>query len=165
MCIIWLFFCLFNSKYRRSIVGKFTSNKSYILKLLIYGIFLVGIPVIMTSCSLNSIPAYVISLFSPIIIFFIFLFNIFNGKYNNFKINFITKLIFWFGYAISLFCTDFWRIVLSSFEFRHYFMIITLYFSISLGISMISKLKENDDIFLSTLIQLIQFLLINLLQN
>lgn len=155
MCIIWLFRCLLDSNYRRSIIGKFTTNKSYIIKSMIYGIFSVGIPIIMINYSLNSIPSYIISLFSPFSIFFIFLFNISNKKLNsNFKINLLTKLIFWFGYFISLFSTDFWRIVLSSFQFNHFANLITLYFFVSLGIEMIGKLPENDDIFLSTVIQL-----------
>lgn len=155
MCIIWLFLCLFNSKYRRSIVGKFTSNRSYILKSMIYGIFSVGVPVIMVNYSLNFIPSYIISLFSPLIIFFCFLINLSNRKTNNyFKINLLTKLIFWFGYVVSLFSTDFWRIILSSFEFNHFTYLLILYFFIAFGMNMISKLPENDDICLSTVIQL-----------
>lgn len=155
ICIVWLFYCLFSSKYRRSIIGKFTSNRLYIFKSMFYGIFSVGIPVIIANYSMNYIPSYIISLFSPLVIFFSFLLNILNRRTNsNFKINLLTKLIFWFGYIISLFSTDFLRILLSSFEMYHYLYLIFLYLFISFGMDMISKLPENNDIFLSSVIQL-----------
>lgn len=157
--IYWLIKFLLDINYRESSIGKFKAQKLLIIQLFILGIFSFAIPIILLTYALSSIQPYIISLFSPLVILFIQIFELVHQKTSKkFKLNFLTHLIFWIGYLILIVSTDFWRIVISSFTFKHFLLICGIYLFVSISLELTNQLFEKnaqDDILLPSLIELI----------